>query len=99
MEKVKEAITEVKEASAEVAATAGAGMLRPPVMHDNRPRNVAVATIVAIVVIATMVSLVGWAASFERSGVGAEAANPNAGKYLPLDLDDPWNLHQLASNW
>jgi hypothetical protein len=98
MEKVKEAITEVKEASAEVAATAGAGTLRP-VVHDNRPRNVAVATIVAIVVFAAMVSLVGWAAPFERSRVGAEAANPNAGKYLPLDLDDPWNLHQLASNW
>jgi hypothetical protein len=98
MEKVNEAITEVKEASVEVAATAGAGTLRP-VVHDNRPRNVAVATIVAIVVIAAMVSLLGWAAPFERSGVGAEAANPNAGKYVPLDLDDPWNLHQLASNW
>jgi hypothetical protein len=98
MEKAKEAITEVKVASAEVAATAGAGTL-PPVVHDNRPRNVAMATIVAIVVIAAMLSLLAWAAPFERSGVGAEAANPNAGQFVPLDRDDPWNLHRLASNW
>jgi hypothetical protein len=57
------------------------------------------ATIVAIVVIAAMLSLLAWAAPFERSGVGAEAANPNAGQFVPLDRDDPWNLHRLASNW
>jgi hypothetical protein len=50
--------------------------------------------ILAIVVIAAMVALVGWAAPIASNEIGTEEANPNsagAGSSV-VTHDDPWNL-------
>jgi cytoskeletal protein RodZ len=62
---------------------------------STRPRrrrlNVLLA-IVAILVIAAMVTLLIWAAPLARSGVGAQDANPHASVGSAVIHDDPWNL-------
>ena len=67
------------------------GALQGGSTSPRRRRLNVLLAILAIVVIAAMITLLVWAGALARSGVGAEDANAGAGS--AVIHDDPGNVH------